>query len=179
MQCYKNSKIIFVQQTLVYDIKEEKLVLMAYFWHIQKHFTPSCTFIASFNIAKRLLVLTGKCMVPEKGILSPCYMNPYQGEQISVYKYSNLDISKNKAIRLPQPSLIKKTITRILPSCLPRKQIQLWVCLQYLQMIHPIVIHAWKLFYCFPSLDFIFILYSYYNFVVHDRNHTIHDFTQC
>ena len=103
MPCYKTNKIIVVQQTLVYDIKEEKLVLMAYFWHIQKHFTPSCTFIASFNIAKRLLVLTGKCMVPEKGILSPCYMNPYQGEQISVYKYSNLDISKNKAIRLPQP----------------------------------------------------------------------------
>ena len=92
-----------VQQKLVCDIKKEKLILLAYFWHIQKHFTPSCTFIASFNIAKRLLVLTGKCMVPEKGILSPCYMNPYQGEQISVYKYSNLVISKNKAIRLPQP----------------------------------------------------------------------------
>ena len=76
MLCYRASKITVVQQTLVNDIKKEKLVLLAYFWHIQKHFTPSCTFIASFNIAKRL-VLTGKCMVPEKGIISPCYMNPY------------------------------------------------------------------------------------------------------
>ena len=99
---YKASKTIVVQYTLVCDIKKEKLVLLAYFWHIQKHFTPSCTFIASFNIAK-CLVLTGKCMVPEKGIISPCYMSPYQGAQVYVYKYSKFGRLKIREMSFTQP----------------------------------------------------------------------------
>ena len=179
MPCYKTSKIIVVQQTLVYDIKEEKLILLAYFWHIQKHFTPSCTFIASFNIAKRLVVSTRKCMVPEKGIISPRYRNPYQGAQIYVYKYSNLDILKNRGLGLAQPLARHTHKSNYRYKQLSEHNNSTQFVGSFILFLDdtPYCEHAWKSFYCFPLLDFIFVLYSYYNCVVYDRNHTIHDFT--